>query len=156
MRCGTIKSDDEAVVKQLLKSSEDSEAPDCGRDDGRSNPGGAIPTSSKFYIPRPSDDALAQALRRKDTIVLIKGGRQMGKTSLVARGLQQARASGATVVYTDLQKLNNSDLANIQPFYISRWPICWPINWILTRILRTRGRNAGHRVSTSSNTSRNR
>ena len=89
-----------------------------GRDTGGAT-GGAIPTSSKFYIPRPSDDALAQALRRKDTIVLIKGGRQMGKTSLVARGLQQARASGATVVYTDLQKLNNSDLANIQPFYIS-------------------------------------
>jgi hypothetical protein len=112
------QSDDAAVVKQLLKALEDSEEPtaDAVNDE---QPGGAIPTNSKFYIPRPSDEALAQALRRKDTIVLIKGGRQMGKTSLVARGLQQARASGATVVYTDLQKLNSSDLENIHQFYLA-------------------------------------
>ena len=112
------QSDDQAVVKQLLKAFEASEEPnaDAVRDE---QPGGAIPTNSKFYIPRPSDEALAQALRRKDTIVLIKGGRQMGKTSLVARGLQQARDSGATVVYTDLQKLNSSDLQNIHQFYLA-------------------------------------
>jgi AAA-like domain/TIR domain len=112
------QKDDEAVVKQLLQALQARDEPnaDAVREE---EPGGAVPTTSKFYIPRPSDDALALALRRKDTIVLIKGGRQMGKTSLVARGLQQARTSGATVVYTDLQKLNNSDLTNIQQFYFS-------------------------------------
>jgi hypothetical protein len=51
--------------------------------------------------------------------VLIKGARQVGKTSLLARGLQQARAAGAKVVLTDLQKLNAADLASVEAFYLA-------------------------------------
>lgn len=36
----------------------------------------------------------------------------MGKTSLRARGLQQAREAGARVVFTDLQKLSVAQLAS--------------------------------------------
>ena len=111
------QSDDDAVVKRLLGSIKVQETPKIEVVYGPIS--GAIPTNSNLYIPRPSDELLAQALRRKDTIVLVKGGRQMGKTSLVARGLLQARDSGATVIYSDLQKLNNSDLTNIQHFYFS-------------------------------------
>src|ERR1700678_251057 len=112
------QKDDQTVVNQLLQALTIKDEPNVNaiREE---QPGGAIPTNSKFYISRPSDEALAQALRRKDTIVLIKGGRQMGKTSLVARGLKQARDLGATVIYTDFQKLNASDLTNIQQFYFS-------------------------------------
>ena len=39
----------------------------------------------------------------RDSIVLVKGARQMGKTSLLARGLQQAREAGARVVLTDFR-----------------------------------------------------
>jgi hypothetical protein len=110
------QKDDEAVVKQLLLSLKSDEPPP----EPAPRFYGAIPPDSEFYIPRPSDEALAQALRRKDSIVLVKGGRQMGKTSLVVRGLRQARAvEGATVVYTDFQKMNSSDLASVQPFYFS-------------------------------------
>jgi hypothetical protein len=110
--------DDAAIFKQLNDALRENEPPaeDAIQQYGSS---GAIPNNSKFYIERPSDLSLTQALRRKDTIVLIKGGRQMGKTSLVARGLQEARTSGATVVYTDLQKLNNTDLENIRQFYFA-------------------------------------
>jgi hypothetical protein len=45
--------------------------------------------------------------------VLVKGARQMGKTSLLARGAQQARAAGAKVVVTDFQLLNAAHLASI-------------------------------------------
>lgn len=110
------QSDDEAVLTQLrntLKAKEDIQA-DSGHQE---QPGGAVPLKSRYYIARPSDEILTKALCRKDTIILIKGGRQMGKTSLLARGLQKARDSGATVVYTDLQKLNASDLSDIRQFY---------------------------------------
>jgi hypothetical protein len=110
------QSDDEAVLTQLrntLKAKEEVAA-DSGQQE---QPGGAVPLKSRFYITRPSDEMLTQALSRKDTIILIKGGRQMGKTSLLARGLQKARDSGAMVVYTDLQKLNASDLSDIRQFY---------------------------------------
>jgi serine/threonine protein kinase len=81
--------------------------------------GGAMPLDSKFYILRGADEEFRAAIARQDSIVLIKGARQVGKTSLLARGLQQARAAGAKVVLTDLQKLNASDLASAEAFYLA-------------------------------------
>jgi hypothetical protein len=81
--------------------------------------GGAMPLDSKFYIVRAADEEFHAAIARQDSIVLIKGARQVGKTSLLARGLQQARAAGAKVVLTDLQKLNTSDLASAETFYLA-------------------------------------
>ena len=74
--------------------------------------GGAVPLESRFYVVRPADVLLAGAVARRDSIVLLKGARQMGKTSLLARGLQQAREEGARVVLTDFQDLGASDLAS--------------------------------------------
>ena len=81
--------------------------------------GGAMPLGSKYYILRGADDEFRAAIARQDSVVLIKGARQVGKTSLLARGLQQARAAGAKVVLTDLQKLNASDLASAEAFYLA-------------------------------------
>lgn len=68
--------------------------------------GGAVPIDSKFYISRPVDAAFLLAIERQDSIVLVKGARQMGKTSLLARGLQKARERQYRVIYTDLQAFN--------------------------------------------------
>ena len=43
----------------------------------------------------------------------------MGKTSLLARGLQQARTAGAAVVLTDFQKLNAPHLESIDAFFLA-------------------------------------
>jgi len=75
-------------------------------------PGGAVPLDSRFYVVRPADEGFRAALARRDSIVLMKGGRQIGKTSLLARGLQQARSSGARVIRSDFQKLNARHLEN--------------------------------------------
>jgi hypothetical protein len=79
--------------------------------------GGAVPLDSEYYIERPTDAEFRKAIERKTCVVLVKGARQMGKTSLLARGLQQARAAGATVVTTDFQTLNTDDLSSIDKFY---------------------------------------
>jgi hypothetical protein len=50
--------------------------------------GGAVPLDSEFYIVRPTDEEFKTAIARNDSIVLVKGARQIGKTSLLARGLQ--------------------------------------------------------------------
>lgn len=71
--------------------------------------GGAVPLDSAFYVERPTDEEFRAAMARQDSIVLVKGARQMGKTSLLARGLQQARKFGARVILTDFQKLNEDD-----------------------------------------------
>jgi DNA-binding winged helix-turn-helix (wHTH) protein len=74
-----------------------------GPDDSIEPPGGALPLSSPLYISRPADDEFCNAIARGDSIVLVKGARQVGKTSLLARGLEAARTLGATVLLIDFQ-----------------------------------------------------
>jgi len=80
---------------------------------------GAVPLDSRFYIVRAVDHDFDTAITRRDSIVLIKGGRQIGKTSLLARGLHNARARGAHVVITDFQTLNESQLASAETLLLS-------------------------------------
>ena len=79
--------------------------------------GGAVPLDSEFYIARPTDGELMSAIARRDSVVLIKGARQMGKTSLLARGLASAREKGIQSVSTDLQKFNVEDFRDLQRLY---------------------------------------
>ncbi|MBI4657436.1 MAG: AAA-like domain-containing protein [Verrucomicrobia bacterium] len=81
--------------------------------------GGAVPLQSEYYVVRSADAELRTAVARYDSIILIKGGRQIGKTSLLARGLQLARERGAKVALTDFQKFNASNLETVGNFYLS-------------------------------------
>lgn len=66
-------------------------------------PGGALPLHSPLYIARPGDDEFCNAIARHDSIVLVKGARQVGKTSLLARGLEAARMLDAKILLIDFQ-----------------------------------------------------
>jgi DNA-binding winged helix-turn-helix (wHTH) protein len=77
-------------------------------------PGGAVPLDSPFYVARKTDEEFYKAIARRDSIVLVKGARQVGKTSLLARGLQRARESGAMVVLTDLQHPSGEAFSSIE------------------------------------------
>lgn len=79
--------------------------------------GGAVALDSKFYIERRVDAEFHQAIARRDSVVLLKGARQVGKTSLLARGLARARQRGATVILSDFQKLNSQDLESAEAFF---------------------------------------
>ncbi|HEY0427249.1 MAG TPA: AAA-like domain-containing protein [Pyrinomonadaceae bacterium] len=81
--------------------------------------GGAIPIDSNFYVARRTDKELLSAIERKDSIILIKGSRQVGKTSLLARGLKLARENKSKIVLTDFQQLNSTHLNTIESFYIT-------------------------------------
>src|SRR5207248_7688922 len=83
------------------------------------SPGGAMPLGSPFYIERPVDGAFMAALARRDSIILLKGPRQVGKTSLLARGLSRARETGARVALTDLQKLTTEQLASADALFFT-------------------------------------
>ena len=81
--------------------------------------GGAVPLDSAFYVVRPADEEFEAAISKRDSIVLVKGARQMGKTSLLARALQQAREDGLKVMLTDFQKLNASNFESLEKFYLA-------------------------------------
>jgi DNA-binding winged helix-turn-helix (wHTH) protein len=72
---------------------------------GNGNPSGALPLQSPRYVKRATDDQFKEALERRESIILLKGARQVGKTSLLARGLQQAREQGSGIVLIDFQSL---------------------------------------------------
>lgn len=81
--------------------------------------GGAVPLDSSFYIERPADAEFTSAVLRRDMIVLVKGPRQVGKTSLLARGLQRAREAGAKVILVDLQSLNAAQMETIETLFLT-------------------------------------
>jgi class 3 adenylate cyclase len=106
--------DDERLVTELLRALEQPpELPAAAA--GALEPiGGGVPLDSPFYVERPVDAQLRTVLAaRRETIIRIRGARQMGKTSLLARGLQQAREAGLRVVTTDFQLLNSDQLQSI-------------------------------------------
>jgi hypothetical protein len=80
-------------------------------------PTGVLPLHSKYYVDRPVDQEMQAAVRRQDSVIRIRGARQVGKTSLLARGLEQARAPGTRVVITDFQQLNTSDLESVETLF---------------------------------------
>lgn len=78
-------------------------APTVASDATPEPPGGALPLHTRYYLARATDEEFHTAVARHDSVVLVKGARQVGKTSLLARGLQRAREAGAVVVLTDFQ-----------------------------------------------------
>ncbi len=81
--------------------------------------GGAVPLASRFYVERRTDAEFQAAVARRDSIVLVKGARQVGKTSLLARSLQQARETGARVALTDFQLFNAAQLVSAESFLLA-------------------------------------
>jgi hypothetical protein len=79
----------------------------------------AGPFDSPFYVVRPADAESAAAIAHPDSIVRIRAPRQVGKTSLLARGLQQARQAGSRIVITDLQRFDASHLASAETLLLA-------------------------------------
>jgi len=81
--------------------------------------GGAVPLESRYYIVRETDDEFQSAMAARDSIVLVKGGRQMGKTSLLARAMRNCESRGSQVVVTDFQSFSSAQLRADEPLYKS-------------------------------------
>ncbi|HEU5402740.1 MAG TPA: AAA-like domain-containing protein [Terriglobales bacterium] len=77
---------------------------------------GALPIDSPFYIERRVDEEVHHRVETEDSVILLKGARQTGKTSLLARVLARARAQSKSVIVTDLQKLRLDQSADINFF----------------------------------------
>ncbi|HXD34593.1 MAG TPA: AAA-like domain-containing protein [Pyrinomonadaceae bacterium] len=113
-------SDDEGLVERVLFSLRGQ--PTVGpmlQKQKLDSVGGAVPLDSRFYIVREADEEFFSALMRHDSVVLVKGARQIGKTSLLARGLERARQAGAKVVLTDFQTLSAADMKSPDTLFLT-------------------------------------
>jgi DNA-binding SARP family transcriptional activator len=79
-------------------------------------PVGAMPPGSPFYVERRADAELREAIASQVTLVLLKGSRQTGKSSLLIRGLRGAQEAGARTVLADLQALDAAAMATPDAF----------------------------------------
>ena len=111
--------DTATVVAELAEALSSSAAAPPRRPRALEAPGGAMPLDSAYYIERSTDADCHDAIRDGVSFVLLEGARQMGKTSLLSRGLQHARASGAQVACVDLQAFSSSDLVSSEAFFIT-------------------------------------
>ncbi|MCP5100375.1 MAG: hypothetical protein GY943_32905 [Chloroflexi bacterium] len=80
-------------------------------------PSGAMKLSDTFYIARHADQQLRDELCLPGHTVTITGPRQVGKTSMLVRGVQAAKqAHDARVVYLDMQAISQESLSDRDGF----------------------------------------
>lgn len=88
------------------------------------NPKGTMSKESRFYIERPQDSRLLGQVGLKQALINIKAPRQMGKSSMLIRGVEKARQLGKRIVFLDFQQLDTEHLHDSKTFYTS---FC---NWV--------------------------
>jgi class 3 adenylate cyclase len=78
---------------------------------------GGLAPDSQLYIERSADASFHQSLQARESILLVKGPRQIGKTSLLARGIHSGPTTGARCAFTDFQKYGTSLMSTEDAFY---------------------------------------
>lgn len=74
---------------------------------------GGLKLESNFYVRRADDERAEHLIKQQGETILIKGPRQVGKTSLAARTCAAAEKNGQQVCYIDLQMIDQSRLREL-------------------------------------------
>jgi DNA-binding Xre family transcriptional regulator len=78
---------------------------------------GAVPLGSVFYLERhPVEEQIKQEIREPGALVRIKAPREMGKTSLLLRVLDDAKRLGYRTVSLNLEQVDRSILSDLNQF----------------------------------------
>jgi hypothetical protein len=78
--------------------------------------GGTMDPDSAFYVERDCDQIALAAIQRQGTTLVIKGPRQVGKSSLLRRVAVEAERVGKRMAYLDFQLLK-STMGEADTFY---------------------------------------
>lgn len=82
------------------------------------SPEGTMPYQSSFYIERETDREAMQALCEMNGVTItIKGPRQMGKSSLLNRLMEDGCGRGMKTAFIDFQMIEKSVIDNADIFY---------------------------------------
>ncbi|HAX90430.1 MAG TPA: family 3 adenylate cyclase, partial [Cyanobacteria bacterium UBA11370] len=80
-------------------------------------PGGQVPLDSLFYIQRPPiEQRCYDTIKQPGSLIRIQAPRQMGKTSLMARILEDSRQEGYLTVALNLQLASQNVFSNLERF----------------------------------------
>ena len=86
---------------------------------------GTVRLDSPFYIRRKADTELEDQVQLQGTTTVIKGPRQMGKSSLLARVNAVAKINKQKALYLDFQLIDEQQLESLESLmhYIA-WELC--------------------------------
>jgi hypothetical protein len=79
-------------------------------------PSGTVPLNDRYYIWREADDVIARVAAGEGVTLVIKGPRQVGKSSLLARYLDACQQGAKRVVYVDFQLISDAHLTDYPTF----------------------------------------
>ena len=83
-------------------------------------PSGAVPLDSPFYIERPPIEELVyREILKPGSVIRIQAPKRMGKSSLLVRIIERAKAQGYQTVTIDFQQADRAVYANLNQFL--RW-----------------------------------
>lgn len=81
-------------------------------------PGGTISLGSQFYIERANEKQFINKVLYDGSLLKIKGPRQFGKTSLLARVIEFARQNNHAVIPISFQQINAQNLQDLRKLLI--------------------------------------
>jgi hypothetical protein len=81
------------------------------------SPEGTMPRQSPFYVERETDHEALASLHEMKGLTVIKGSRQMGKSSLLNQMLAEAGRSGMKSAFVDFQMIESAAIGNAELFY---------------------------------------
>jgi hypothetical protein len=79
--------------------------------------GGGISSQSGFYVEREADPKLRSCVIQEEPTTLIRGPRQTGKTSLLAKGIRIVQEQGWQTCVTDFQRMGSNLYRGEADFY---------------------------------------
>jgi hypothetical protein len=79
-------------------------------------PTGTLKLKDRFYIMRPADDSIARIAASSGETLVIKGPRQVGKSSLLVRYVTACKEAGKRSAFVDLQAMSDAQLADYPAF----------------------------------------
>jgi|GEM_PF-1265520 len=79
-------------------------------------PGGVIQPDDPYYIRRQADENAERVARSRKETLVIKGARQMGKSSLLMHYLAKCQEAGKVVAFVDFSIFSNEDMTGYPTF----------------------------------------
>jgi hypothetical protein len=79
-------------------------------------PTGTLRLDDHFYIRRPADTTIERLAAGRGNTLVIKGPRQVGKSSLLIRYLAASKSQGKQTAFVDFQGLSDTQLTNYAEF----------------------------------------
>lgn len=78
---------------------------------------GTVKLDSPFYVKRKADREIIGQIQKKGTTVIVKGPRQMGKSSLLVRAQAEAKKQQQRCCYLDFQFIYQSHLTGLDTLF---------------------------------------